>query len=80
MLTQVMALSLAPDIRVNAVASGPVLRDEGNPPEVWARIGQRLPLGHTGDPADVAQAVIFLATQPFVTGVTLCVDGGEHLT
>nr|AIA16336.1 short chain dehydrogenase [uncultured bacterium] len=80
MLTEVMALSLAPDIRVNAVAPGPVLRDVNNSPEKWEQIGQRLPLKHTGDPEDVAQAVIFLATQPYITGVTLRVDGGEALT
>lgn len=79
MLTEVLALSLAPHIRVNAIAPGPVLRDEGNSPERWKEIGTRLPLKHTGDPADVAQAVVFLATQPFITGVILPVDGGEHL-
>jgi pteridine reductase len=79
-LTEVLALSLGPDIRVNAIAPGPVLRDEGNSPEQWERIGQSLPLGHTGDPLDVAQAVVFLASQPFITGVTLRVDGGKYLT
>jgi NAD(P)-dependent dehydrogenase (short-subunit alcohol dehydrogenase family) len=79
MLTEVLALSLAPDIRVNGVALGPILRDVGNPPDVWQKIGERLPVGHTGDPQDVAQAVVFLATQPFITGTTLRVDGGESL-
>lgn len=78
-LTEVLALSVAPDIRVNAIAPGPILRDEGNSPERWEQIGKRLPLKHTGEPADVAQAVVFLATQPFLTGVTLRVDGGESL-
>ncbi len=79
MLTEVLALSLAPEIRVNAVAPGPVLRDDDHTPEQWERAGQRLPLKHTGDPMDVAQAVVFLASQPFITGVTLRVDGGESL-
>ncbi len=79
-LTEVLALGLAPDIRVNAIAPGPVLRDAGNSPEKWERIGQRLPLKHTGDPQDVARAVVFLASQPFITGTTLRVDGGESLT
>ncbi len=78
-LTEVLALSLGPDIRVNAIAPGPILRDVGNTPERWAEIGRRLPVGHTGDPQDVAQAVVFLATQPFITGETLRVDGGEYL-
>jgi pteridine reductase len=79
-LTEVLALSAAPDIRVNAIAPGPILRDEGNSPERWEQVGKRLPLQRTGEPADVAQAVVFLATQPFLTGVTLRVDGGETLT
>lgn len=79
MLTEVLALSLAPSIRVNAIAPGPVLRDQGNSPEKWEQIGRRLPMGRTGEPGDVAQAVVFLATQTFVTGVTLQVNGGEHL-
>jgi NAD(P)-dependent dehydrogenase (short-subunit alcohol dehydrogenase family) len=78
-LTEVLALSLGPDIRVNAVAPGMVLRDEGTPPDEWARYGQRLPLQRTGEPQDVAQAVAFLASQPFITGEVLRVDGGEYL-
>ncbi|MCC7209968.1 MAG: SDR family oxidoreductase, partial [Anaerolineae bacterium] len=79
MLTETLALSLGPEVRVNAVAPGPVLRDEGNSPERWAQIGARLPVGRTGDPADVARAVAFLAAQPFITGEVLRVDGGEAL-
>jgi NAD(P)-dependent dehydrogenase (short-subunit alcohol dehydrogenase family) len=79
MLTDVLALSLGPQIRVNAIAPGPVLRDEGNSEAQWARIGARLPLRRTGDPDDVAQAVVFLASQRFITGTTIMVDGGEHL-
>ncbi len=78
-LTEVLALSLGPDIRVNAIASGSVLRHETISPERWGQIGSRLPLGHSGDPADIAQAVVFLASQPFITGVILPVDGGDNL-
>lgn len=78
-LTKVLAKSLGPTIRVNAIVPGPVLRDEGNSPEQWAQIGARLPLKRTGDPADVARAVAFLVAQPFITGTILHVDGGESL-
>ncbi len=78
-LTELFAASVGPEIRVNCVAPGPVLRDEGNSPEMWLKIGQRLPLQTTGDAYDVAEAVAFLASAPFVTGVTLRVDGGEGL-
>ncbi|MFQ3535905.1 MAG: SDR family oxidoreductase [Aggregatilineales bacterium] len=78
-LTEAFALELGSKVRVNAVAPGPVLRDEANSPEAWRHIGQRLPVGSTGHPDDVAEAVVFLAAQPFITGVTLRVDGGEYL-
>jgi NAD(P)-dependent dehydrogenase (short-subunit alcohol dehydrogenase family) len=78
-LTEAFALELGSKVRVNAIAPGPVLRDEGNSPEAWQQIGERLPIGTTGHPNDVAEAVVFLAAQPFITGVTLRVDGGEYL-
>jgi pteridine reductase len=78
-LSDALALELAPKIRVNAVALGVILRDEGTSPERWQQIGEGLPMGRTGDPEDVAQAVIYLAQQPFVTGTTLIIDGGESL-
>jgi len=78
-LTEALAQNLGPDIRVNAIAPGPILRDEGNSPEQWEKMGKALPLGHTGDPSDVAQAVAFLASQSFITGTTLRVDGGDYL-
>jgi len=79
MLTEVLAVSLAPHIRANAVVPGPVLRDDNTSPEKWKEMGERLPLKRTGDPSDVAQAIVFLATQPYITGSTLYVNGGEHL-
>lgn len=79
MLNDVMALSLGPAIRVNAIAAGFILRDEGTTPAQWEGLTRRAPLGHGGDPSDVAQAVAFLARQPYLTGVTLPVDGGDNL-
>jgi NAD(P)-dependent dehydrogenase (short-subunit alcohol dehydrogenase family) len=79
MLTQVLAKALAPTIRVNAVAPGPVMK----PPEWeaarWGRAGQRTLLKHTGSGYDVAHAVRFLIEQDFITGETLVVDGGERI-
>jgi NAD(P)-dependent dehydrogenase (short-subunit alcohol dehydrogenase family) len=76
MLTQVLAKALAPRIRVNAVAPGPVLKPEGWDDERWRTVGQHTLLKQTGSGYDVAQAVIFLLTQDFITGETLVVDGG----
>ena len=43
------------------------------------RIGRSVPLGRSGEPAHVAQAVTFLAANDFITGAVIHVDGGEHL-
>lgn len=80
-LTQVSAISLAPDIRVNAVVSGRVLKTNMNmSDEAWQQIGQNLPLKHTGDGTDVGRAVVYLSEEDFLTGVLIHVNGGEHLT
>lgn len=76
-LMRVLALELAPDVRVNAVAPGTVmLPDEMDPDALAAEVG-RIPLGHTGSGQDVADAVRYLAGADFVTGSELTVDGGR---
>ncbi|MCC6905326.1 MAG: SDR family oxidoreductase [Anaerolineae bacterium] len=81
MLTRVSAKALAPNrIRVNAVIPGPVLRPSGMPDERWKQIVGALPLPHQGDgTAYVAQAVLSLVQNEFITGAALHVDGGEGL-
>jgi pteridine reductase len=81
MLTQVSAASLGPDIRVNAVIPGPVMKPAGGKmtDEEWATVGQRTALKRTGSPEDVARAVAYLVGEPFVTGTVIHVNGGEHL-
>jgi NAD(P)-dependent dehydrogenase (short-subunit alcohol dehydrogenase family) len=79
MLTRVAALALAPDIRVNAVAPGPVLKPEGMSAERWQAIGARLPLRRPGSAEDVTRTVLFLLRNEFVTGETVAVDGGDQL-
>lgn len=80
MLTRVAALALAPDIRVNAVAPGPVLKPERMPAGRWEALGVGLPLQRTGSPADVTHTVLFLLRNDFVTGETVVVDGGDQLS
>jgi NAD(P)-dependent dehydrogenase (short-subunit alcohol dehydrogenase family) len=80
MLTQVTASSLASyQIRANALVLGPVLPSTGQSDESWEATVARLPLKRSGDPDDVARAAIFLATNDFITGAVLRVDGGEYL-
>jgi pteridine reductase len=83
-LTKSLALELAPEVRVNAVAPGPVLWPDGNQEfdEVYRQqvVNQTL-LKRTGEPADIAKAVKFLIYDaPFITGHVLAVDGGRNLS
>lgn len=78
MLTQVSAVSLAPNIRVNAVVPGPVLKAKMTDKE-WTQLGHELPLNKTGDPDDVSRAVLYLLSESFITGTKITVNGGEHL-
>ena len=82
-LTKSLAHELSPEVRVNAVAPGPVQWPENNPQfdEVYRQrvINQTL-LKKIGEPQDIAKAVKFLvADAPFITGHVLAVDGGRSL-
>lgn len=80
MLTRNLAVSLGPaGIRVNAVAPGTIrTRVWDDQPGGADRLKPLYPLGRVGEPADVAAAVAFLASDDaaWITGVTLPVDGG----
>jgi NAD(P)-dependent dehydrogenase (short-subunit alcohol dehydrogenase family) len=78
-LTRVAALTLAPEIRVNAVAPGLVMKPSQMPQERWDQLSSTLPSRHAGNALDVARAVIFLLRSDYITGETLVVDGGQQL-
>lgn len=82
MLTQSLALDLAPDVRVNAVAPGAVLWPEGGKAEAEQQaLLARTPLARAGAPADVAEAVLWLARDArYTTGQVIRVDGGRALS
>ena len=76
-LTRGMARALAPTVRVNAVAPGPVLFPDGASPIEKRRATERTLLGRAGSPRDVSETVAFLATGPtYLTGAVIAVDGG----
>ena len=79
MLTKAAALVLAPKVRVNAVAPGPVLKPEGWTDEQWDKLRPATPLDRLGSPQDVVEAVLYLIRAKFVTGQVLVVDGGRTL-
>jgi pteridine reductase len=78
-LTGVLARAYAPSIRVNAIAPGLVLRSGEIRGTEWARLVGRLPLRRAGTPDEVAEALLFLLKNQYVTGQTLAVDGGYSL-
>jgi pteridine reductase len=81
MLTYAMARELGPEIRVNGVAPGAVLRPDEMDVHSWDQaILERIPLRREGQPADVAACVLYLATGgSYVNGQVIAVDGGRNL-
>ena len=77
-MTKSLAKALAPDVRVNAIAPGTITMP-GDPPDWEQDFVQLAPLKKTGRPADIADAVVYLATAEFLTGHTLVLDGGRTL-
>jgi pteridine reductase len=80
-LTHSLARELAPEVRVNAIAPGPVLfPEQGLSEERQADIIDRTLLRRRGSPEDIAQAALFFAAHaPYVTGQVLAVDGGRSV-
>jgi NAD(P)-dependent dehydrogenase (short-subunit alcohol dehydrogenase family) len=83
-LTRAAALEAAPaNVRVNAVAPGPVRTEMmnrffGTEENVQAFVSSRVPLNRVGTPEEIAETILFLASDkvPFITGQTFGVDGG----
>ena len=80
-MTRSLALELAPRVRVNGVAPGAIAWPEDGQfdPAERERIVATTPLARTGSPEEIAQAVHFLATAPYVTGQIIAVDGGRSI-
>lgn len=86
-MTRAMAVELSPKgIRVNAIAPGFIYSDMtakalDSDPERKAKVFGRTPMGHMGQPEDIGQAALYLASEgaKYVTGVILPVDGGNSI-
>ncbi len=81
-LTRVLALELAPEVRVNGVAPGAIEWPEDGqfPADERARIIEHAPLNRMGSPTDIARTVRFLIFDaPYVTGQIIAVDGGRNI-
>ncbi len=83
-LTRTLAADLAPGVRVNAIAPGLVKTDMAR--ALWepneAALAKHLPLQRLGEPADIGNAALFLASEQssWITGHTLVVDGGALIS
>ena len=75
----VLALALAPAVRVVGVAPGLTLTSHMLSEAQFAALHRLSPLGRSSSPQDVASAVRFALENPSLTGTTLLVDGGQHL-
>ncbi|MFC4407712.1 3-oxoacyl-ACP reductase family protein [Haloarchaeobius iranensis] len=80
-LTRSHAGDFAPEIRVNAIAPGHIETDmtADRTPEEKAEELAGIPVGHFGQPEDIAEAAAYLRDATFVTGETLNVNGGERM-
>jgi len=78
--TITLAQALAPKLRVNAVAPGPTLPSPRQTDVQFSAQAESLPLRRGPRPDDIAAAVLYLAQAKSVTGVTIPVDGGQHLS
>lgn len=78
-LTKSAALDLAPQVRANAIAPGAILLPEQEGDDYEEELTGNVPLARMGNPTDIAEAALFLATAPYVTGQILAVDGGRTL-
>lgn len=80
MMTRALALDLAPQVRVNAIAPGAILwPDSGKSAAEQQALLARVPLARCGTPEDVADAVLWLLQARYVTGEIVHIDGGRSL-
>jgi pteridine reductase len=81
MLTKALARELAPEVRVNGIAPGPVMWPADVDVAMQAQIIDKTLLKRSGEPQDIGNAALYFATMaPYVTGQILAVDGGRSQT
>ena len=79
MLTEALALELAPTVRVNAINPGTVLAPEGLSEKVLTKLRGSIPARRFGSPDDIVGALRYLVNAQYVTGQSINVDGGRSV-
>jgi len=79
-LTRMLAVEMAPRVRVNAIAPGLILPPKGKGEDYMETMKIYNPLQKAGSPEDIVRAMMFLLQSPFITGQVIYVDGGRNIT
>ncbi len=78
-MTRLMAVEFAPGVTVNGINPGLILPPPGRSTGYLEKMKNTVPMKRHGDPEEIADAVVFLARNDFITGEVICIDGGRHL-
>lgn len=78
-LTRILAVELAPDIRVNAIGPGPTFKNHQQSDADFEAEAKSVPLGKGPDVEELVGAVKFILNTPSLTGQMIALDGGQHL-
>jgi NAD(P)-dependent dehydrogenase (short-subunit alcohol dehydrogenase family) len=77
-LTRQLALELAPTVRANAIAPGPMIPAVDYDDAKIARTANKTLMGRWGDPQDTVRTVIYICECDYLTGEVITVDGGQR--
>lgn len=77
-LSELLAIELAPAIRINAIGLGPSLAGEVDDANMFDRLKQRSPLKQNSSPQEVCQTINYLLATPTITGQSILLNGGLH--
>lgn len=80
-MTRALALELAPDVRVNAIAPGLIATEMSMaiPEDIRTKMVDNIPLGRMGEPSEVADLVAWLIRPDYITGEVIVIGGGRSL-
>ncbi|HLT95200.1 MAG TPA: SDR family oxidoreductase [Acidimicrobiia bacterium] len=81
-MTRALALELAPDVRVNAIAPGLIATEMSMaiPEEIREKMVENIPMGRMGEPTEVADLVEWLIRPGYITGHVFVIGGGRSLS